>query len=201
MLPVKPLFLVIFVILGSVLTHQKFPFALPNHFGKAVDSGCEVQSLEKEQINLPTINNCFQVSNASSLNCAITLDKSKIFKSLSLSKSLEKVNLSNRSSSTQGESTSEQLTQSGDYQRFQFDEEMNTLMQDLDNQKLRINPSPRSGDILDELSQELKFSDFDQALLDLFGSTSQKNDIVYQKNCQFDFTAGHFIPERFRTLA
>ena len=90
---------------------------------------------------------------------------------------------------------------SDDYQRFQFNEEMNTLMQDLDNQKLRIYLSPRSGDILDELSQGLKFSDFDQALLDLFGSTSQKNDIVYQKNFQFDFTAGHLIPERFRTLA
>ena len=156
--------------------------------------GCEVQLSEKEQINLPTINNCFHVSDPSSLNCAITLDKSKIFKSLSLSKSLEEVNLCNRPCSTQGESTSEQLTQSDDFQRFQFDEEMDMLMQDLDYQKL-INPSPRSGDFVDELSQELKNSDSDQDLLDLFGSASQKNDIVYQENCQFDFTAGHLIPE------
>ena len=84
------------------------------------------------------------------MNCAITLDKSKIFESLSLSKSLEEVNLSNRPFSTQGESTSEELTQSDDFQRLQFDEEMDILIQDLDSQKLRINPSPRSGDFLDE---------------------------------------------------
>ena len=68
----KPLFL---AILGSVLTPQKFPFVHLDHFGEAVDLGCEVQSLEKQQTNLPTINNCFQVSNSSSLNYAITLDK------------------------------------------------------------------------------------------------------------------------------
>ena len=38
----------------------------------------------------------------------------------------------------------------------------------------------------------------DQALLDLFGSTTQKNDVIYQENCQFDFTAGHLIPERLQ---
>ena len=55
----KLLFLVIVAILGSVLTHQKFPFVHLDHFGEAVGLGCEVQSLEKEQTNLPTINNCF----------------------------------------------------------------------------------------------------------------------------------------------
>ena len=40
----------------------------------------------------------------------------------------------------------------------------------------------------------------DQALLDLFGSTTQKNDAIYQGNCQFDFTAGHLIPERLQEL-
>ena len=109
--------------------------------------------------------------------------------------SLEEVSLRNRPCSTQGESTSEQLTQSDDFQRFQFDEEMDVLIQDVDSQKLRVNPSPRSGDFLDDLSQELKYSDSDQDLLDLFGSASQKNDIIYQENCQSDFTAGHLIPE------
>ena len=192
---VNLLFPVIFATLGFVLIHQKFPFVLPDHFGEAVDLGCEIQSLGKGQINCQTTNDCHQVSNFSSLNSAIALDKSKIFKRLLLSKSLEEVNLCNRASSTQGESTSEQLTQSDDSQRFQFDEEMDMLMQNLDFHKLRINPSPRSGDFLEELSHELQFSDSDQALLDLFGSASQKNDVIYQENCQFDFTLGHLIPE------
>ena len=63
-------------------------------------------------------------------------------------------------------------------------------MQDLDPQKL--------WDFLEELSDELQFSDSHQALLDLFGSASQKNDVVYQENCQFDFTAGHLILERLQ---
>ena len=151
---VKLLFPVIFVTLSSVLIHQKFIFIPLGHFGEDVDLGCEVQSLG----SLQTINSCLQDLNIPSLNCAIALDKSKIFKSLSLSKSLEEVNLCDRPSLTQGESTSEQLTQSDDCQRFQFDEKMNMLMQDLDPQKLRINPSPRSGDFLDELCQDLKFS-------------------------------------------
>ena len=132
------------------------------------------------------------------MNDDIVLDKSETFKSLLLSKSLVEVNLCNRPSSTQGESTSVQFTQTNDSQRFQFDEEMDMLMQDLDPQKFKINPSPDSGDFLEELSHELKFSDSDQALLDLFGSASQKNDVVYQENCQFDFTAGHLFPERLQ---
>ena len=68
-------------------------------------------------------------------------------------------------------------------------------MQDLDPQKFKINPSPGSGDFLEELSHEPKFSDSDQALLDLFGSASQKNDLAYQENCQFDFTAGQLFLE------
>ena len=75
---------------------------------------------------------------------------------------------------------------------------MDMLIQDLDPQKFKINPSPSSGDFLEDLCHELKFSDSDQAFLDLFGSASQKNDVVYQENCQFDFTAGHLFPERLQ---
>ena len=160
--------------------------------------GCEVQSLGKEPVNHQITNNCLHVSNLPPLNDEIALDKSEIFKSLLLSKSLVEVNLCNRPSSTQGESTSVQLTESDDSQGFQFDEEMDMLMQDLDPQKFKINPSPSSGDFLEELSHELQFSDSDQALLDLFGSAAQKNDVVYQENCQFDFTAGHPFPERLQ---
>ena len=133
-----------------------------------------------------------------SLNDDIVLDKTKIFKSLLLSKSLVEVNLCNRPSSTQGESTSVQFTQTDDSQRFQFDDEMDMLIQDLDPEKFKINPSPSSGDFLEDLCHELKFSDSDQPLLDLFGSASQKNDVVYQENSQFDFTAGHLFPERLQ---
>ena len=108
------------------------------------------------------------------------------------------MNLCARPSSTQGESTSEQLIQSDDSERFQFDKEMDILTQNLDSQKLRINPPPRSGDFLADLSHQLQFSDSDQSLLDLFGSASQKNDVIYQENCQFDFTACHPIPERLQ---
>ena len=130
------------------------------------------------------------------MNSAISLNKSQIYKSLSLAKSLDDVNLFVRPSSTQSKSASVQQTQSDESERFQFDEEMDMLMQNLDSQKLRINPSPTSGDFLEELSNELQSSDSDQFLLDLFGTTTQENDIIYQENCKFDFTAGHLIPER-----
>ena len=35
----------------------------------------------------------------------------------------------------------------------------------------------------------------------MFGSASQKNDVIYQENCQFDFTAGHLIPEHLKEFA
>ena len=159
---------------------------------------CEVQSLGKEPTNHQIINNGFHASSLPSLNDDIVLDKTEIFKSLLLSKSLVEVNLCNRPSSTQGESTSVHFTQTDDSQRFQFDDEMDMLMQDLDPQKFKIDPSPGSRDFLEDLSHELNFSDSDQALLDLFGSASQKNDVVYQENCQFDFTAGHLFPERLQ---
>ena len=121
-----------FVRKATVSGDQKFPFFPPDHFGEAIDLGCEVQSLGKKRINHQTTSNGLQVSNFPSLNDEIALDKFKIFKSFLLSKSLVEVNLCNRPSSTQGEFTSDQLTQSDDCQRFQFDEEMDMLMQDLD---------------------------------------------------------------------
>ena len=74
-------------------------------------------------------------------------------------------------------------------------------MQHLGPQKLRINPSPNSVDFLEDLSHELQFADSDQSLLDLVGSASQKNDLIYQENCQFDFTAGHLIPEYLKEFS
>ena len=50
---------------------------------------------------------------------------------------------------------------------------------------------------MEELSNELQSNDSDQSLLDLFGTATQENDIIYQEDCKFDFTAGHLIPERF----
>ena len=121
------------------------------------------------------------------------MDKAKILESLSLSKSLEEVSLCTRPCSPQGESTSQQLTQSDDSERFQFDDELDTLMQDFKN--FRINPSPTSGDFLEDLGHELHLNGTDQSLLDLLASASQKNDVIYDENCLFDFTAGHILPE------
>ena len=69
-------------------------------------------------------------------------------------------------------------------------------MRNLDSQNFRINPSPSSGDFLEDLGNELHLNDSDQSLLDLFASVSQKNDVIYDENCLFDFIAGHILPER-----
>ena len=160
---VNQLFLAIFVILAFVLTHQKFHFAPPDHFGEVADLECGVQLSGKGHLNHRITNNLHKVLNVSSLDSAISLDKSKIRKNLLLSKSLDKVNLCARPTSTQGEPTSQQLTQSDDSERFYYDDEMDILMQHLDSQKLRINPSPNSGDFMEDLSHELQFADSDQS--------------------------------------
>ena len=49
---------------------------------------------------------------------------------------------------------------------------------------------------MEDLGQELHLNDSDQSLLDLFASASQKNDVIYDENCLFYFTAGHILPER-----
>ena len=157
-----------------------------------------VSYIKSEPTNHQIINNSFHASSLLSLNDDIVLDKTEIFKSLLLSKSLVEVNLCNRPTSTQGESTSVHFTRTVDSERFQFDDEMDMLMQDFDHQKFKINLFPSSGDFPEDLSHELKFSDSDQALLDLFDSASQKNDVIYQEDCQFDFTAGHLFSERLQ---
>ena len=143
------------MILVSVLILQKFNFAPPDHFGEVADLACEVQLSGKEHPIHQTTNDFYQVLNLPSLNSAISLDKAKILESLSLSKSLEEVSLCTRPCSTEGESTSQQLTQSDDSERFQFDDELDTLMQDLNSKNFRINPSITSGDFLEDLGHEL----------------------------------------------
>ena len=87
------------------------------------------------------------------------MDKAKILESLSLSKSLEEVSLCTRPCS----STSQQLTQSDDSERFQFEDELDTLMQGLNSKNFRINPSPTSGEFLEDLGHELHLNDSDQS--------------------------------------
>ena len=124
--------LVISVTLVSVLICQKFHFAPQDRFGEVADWACEDQLSGKEHPICHTTNDFYQVLNLPSLNSAISLDKAKIFESLSLSKSLKEVSLCTRPCSAQGKSTSQQLTQSDDSERFQFDDELDTLMPDLD---------------------------------------------------------------------
>ena len=49
---------------------------------------------------------------------------------------------------------------------------------------------------MEDLGCELHLNNSDQFLLDLFASASQENDVIYDENCLFDFTAGHILPER-----
>ena len=114
--------------LGFVLTHQKFHFAPPDHFREVADLECRVQLSGEGHLNHQTTNSLHKVLNVSSLDSAISSDKSKILKNLLLSKSLDKVNLCARPTSTQGEPTSQQLTQSDDSERFHYDDEMDILM-------------------------------------------------------------------------
>lgn len=191
---VNLLFLVTFVTLVFVSTRQKFLFVPPDHFGEVLDLECVVQLSGKKQASLTqATHDSFVFPH---LNSLISLNNSEIYRNLNLATSLDDVSLFNRPSSTQGESTSEELTQSDYSERFDFDEEMDMLMRNLDLDNLQINPSPTSGDFLENLSYELQSSDSDQSLLDLFGTVSQKSDIIYEENCKFDFTAGHLIPER-----
>ena len=69
-------------------------------------------------------------------------------------------------------------------------------MRNLDSQNFRINPSPSTGDFFEDLGNKLHLNDSDQSLLDLFASASQKNDVIYDENCLFGFTAGYILPER-----
>ena len=101
-----------------MLIHPKFYFVPPDQFKEAADSNCEVQLLEKRQTNHQITNNFHEALNIPSSNSAISLNKSKILKRLVLSKCLEEVNLCARPSSSYGESTSEQVTQSDDSERF-----------------------------------------------------------------------------------
>ena len=128
---VSLLFLVISVIFSFVLTYQKFHFTLPDHFREVADLECRVQLSGKGHLNHQTTNSLHKVLNLSSLDHAISLDKSKILKNLLLSKSLDEVNLCARPISTQGELTSQQ---SDDSERFHHDDEIDILMQHLDSQ-------------------------------------------------------------------
>ena len=72
---VNLLFLAIFVILGFVLTHQKFHFAPPDHFGEVADLECGAQLSGKGHLNHQITNSLHKVLNVSSLDSAILLDK------------------------------------------------------------------------------------------------------------------------------
>ena len=178
---VNLMFLAIFVTLVFVLNYQKFLFVPPDRFEEVLDLDCGVQLSRKKQANLvnQTTNESFEFFNFRSLNSLISLNKFEIYKSLTLASSLDDVKLFDRPTLTQGESTADKLTQSDYSDGFDFDEEMDMLMRNLDLDSLQINLSPTSGDILDELSHELQLSDSDQSLLNLFGTASQRNEIIY----------------------
>ena len=65
---------------------------------------------------------------------------------------------------------------------------------------LKRNPSPDSNDFFGDLCGEFRVSNVDSPLKDLFKSASQKRNVLYDENAEFDFTAGSLHSERLRNL-
>ena len=62
---------------------------------------------------------------------------------------------------------------------------------------LKRNPSPNSNDFLADLFREFKVN-VNLPLKDLFKNASQKCNVLYDVNAEFDFTAGSLHPERLK---
>ena len=77
-------------------------------------------------------------------------------------------------------------------------DELSYDMPNFDLGVLKRNPSPDSNDFLADLSREFKVNNVDSPLKDLFKNASQKRNVLYDINAEFDFTAGSLHPERLK---
>ena len=100
--------------------------------------------------------------------------------------------------SSVSESTQYLPTQSGDLERFNYDDELSFVMPNFDLGILKRNPSPDSNDFLGDLSNEFKVNNVDSPLKDLFKNASQERNVLFDLNASFDFTAGTLHPERLK---
>ena len=63
---------------------------------------------------------------------------------------------------------------------------------------IKRTPSPDSNDFFGDLCGELQANNVDSPLKDLFKNASQKRNVLYDENAEFDFTAGFLRPERLK---
>ena len=63
---------------------------------------------------------------------------------------------------------------------------------------LKRNPSPDSNDFFGDLYAEFKVNNVVSPLKDLFKNASQKRNVLYDLNAEFEFTAGSLRPEHLK---
>ena len=164
-------------------------------FDVVQDWECVVQ-LSDENHNSLIIKEKFNSLFASlKLNSCCYLSKRKLSDCLRHSVPLDCLNL--RPTSSVAQSTQYLPTQSDDLERFNCNDELSFDMPNFDLGILKRNPSPDSNDFFADLSSEFKVN-VDSPLKDLFKNASQKRNVLYDLNAQFDFTAGSLYPERLK---
>ena len=130
------------------------------------------------------------------LNSSCTLSKKRISDCLQHSVPLNCLNL--RPTSSKAQSTQYLPTQSGDLHRFSCTDDLSFDLPNFDLGILKKNPSPDSNDFLADLSREFEVNNVVSPLKDLFKNASQKRNVLYDVNAEFDFTAGSLHPERLK---
>ena len=132
------------------------------------------------------------------LNSCCYLSKKNLSNCLHHSVPLECLNLCPTSSVS--ESTQYLPTQSGDLESFNYDDDLSSNMSNFNLDDIKRTPSPDSNDFFGDLSGELQVNNVNSPLKNLFKNASQKRNVFYDENTEFDFTAGFLRPERLRRL-
>ena len=100
--------------------------------------------------------------------------------------------------SSVSESTQYLPTQSGDLESFDYEDGLSSIMSNFNLDALKRNPSPDSNDFFGDLCGEFQVNNVDSPLKDVLKNTSQKHNVLYDENAEFDFTAGFLHPERLK---
>ena len=145
--------------LVTVLTLPKFLSVRHALFDVVQDWECVVQ-LSDENHNTLIVKEKLNSPFASlKLNSCCYLSKRKLSDCLHHSVPLDCLNL--HPTSSVSESTQYLPTQSGDLERFNYDDELSFVMPNFDLGILKRNPSPDSNDFFGDLSSELKVNNVD----------------------------------------
>ena len=130
------------------------------------------------------------------LNSCCYLSNKKLSDCLHHSVPLDCLNL--RPTSSVSERTQYLPTQSSDVERFDYDDGLSSIMSNFNLDALKRNPSPDSNDFLGDLCGEFQVNNVDSPLKDVLKNASQKHNVLYDENAEFDFTAGFLHPERLK---